>query len=83
MMTFKLSRPMVAAMILAAGACAPLVSGNERGGTISYAVADSAATVNAKVEEHCAKYGRRPSVQPNAQPGSFARANQYQFECAK
>jgi hypothetical protein len=74
---------------LLAGACAdgdllaPL-DGNEQGGVITYGAAVSAATVNAKVEAHCARFGRKPSVPPNAQPFSMARwPSHYQFECIK
>jgi hypothetical protein len=67
---------------LTLGACSPPMDANERGGVIVTAPAWSAAFVNATVEEHCAKYGRRPKVPPDAQPFNIhAGHQQYRFEC--
>lgn len=69
-------------LLLLLGSCSAGIDGNERGGVISYGGAEgrSAAAVNAQVEAHCAKYGRKPSVPPNAQPVTL-QLKQYQFEC--
>jgi len=67
--------------LLALGACSQVqLKANERGGEFVYNYGNSAQDINARVEAHCAKHGRRPSVQPNAQYDAWG-LNRYQFDC--
>ena len=54
-------------LLLAASACSPTVTGNERGGTVSGDVIDlvdaqADAQVFALAAGHCAKYGKKPWI---------------------
>jgi hypothetical protein len=71
-------RRIIIISLLALSGC---LDGNERGGVITWDAFTSAATVNAQVKAHCEKYGKRPSVEPNAQPFRPLHVNQYQFDC--
>ena len=71
----------LAGLAVALGACSTVqLKANERGGDFVYNYGNSAEDINANFVAHCAKYGRRPNVQPNAQYDVWA-LNRYQFDC--